>query len=179
MSQWKGVTKYLAKLFKKNLLSQFSFIVALSDAETGGQSHTMWYSCKLQKVVKIEVVNHLMPGFCYMCVLAELAISEKIWYNFSVNYFAIFHLQLLKRRQNWIWVLSKNFFPVESRVAILFMVQLTKMGKTTYTNWPQNKPNVHRYTKILTKFSVPWLSKIFPNRNLWYENILSGNPGWK
>jgi hypothetical protein len=42
---------------------------------------------------------------------------------------------------------------------------------TKYTKWPQNIPTSS------STFSIARPSEIYPNRDLWFENMPAGNPG--
>jgi hypothetical protein len=74
-----------------------------------------------------------------------------------------------------------RFMP--SRVARLFWYNIPKReNKPNYHKIPQNVPNGSKmllmaitYVHIPT-YSIPRPSKIYPNRDFWFENILSGNP---
>jgi hypothetical protein len=73
---------------------------------------------------------------------------------------------------------------MESRVARLFLMQHTKTGKI-YLNG-EIEPNRHKIPLMagkLTKMainiptsSIARTSKIYPNWDIWFENIPSGNP---
>jgi hypothetical protein len=58
---------------------------------------------------------------------------------------------------------------------------------TKYTKLPQNIPNCNKIYQIAIKWTkwtynmatslIARPSKIFPNRDFWFENMISGNPG--
>jgi hypothetical protein len=45
-----------------------------------------------------------------------------------------------------------------------------------YTNWPRNIPNGCKVEQVATKYANIFHCKIYPNWDLWFENMPSGNP---
>jgi hypothetical protein len=46
----------------------------------------------------------------------------------------------------------------------------------THTNLKQNDDKIYQKAKNVSTSSIARPSKIYPNRDFWFENISSGNP---